>query len=529
MKVYFYNFCRLLTSYYVRVKTTLKKKEIGFYLEAYPIGIPCELIYRDGILSELKQDSVRKCYQNYLTSVLFNHIKNCGLIGIPLKLHERVDATFRGIITLNKHRLINYICSTNLYNIIIDEITNKRNYPGKTWCIDDWIPNSVFYNNLLTLLDLEKDVCAPGGEEDWNNDYNDYMVYLFIKLMYDVPDLTGFIYPKTKQYMNTHDIQRKDLFEFVVFDHQITHTITRTDTLTDFIFCSNKIRYEEEKKICDIFFESAKERKKIKRLDDILILTRALAMDEIEFLYLKDWSLVLDEVNKRDLVKKIPTACVKLGFDFNQLFHSLIGNKNSLSLQIINSALKHHESIENAITNFLKIPLFLENSSVLGNLGETLTDFHFLIMGCIPIKRIDVNKSSNNHGIDHIYERINPKTNKKEWLIVESKVNTSTLSDVQCTEKWVMGNLLAALVDPEKATEISFEYTKDNTCIKVFYITYNINSLQDILKNALFKTVIPTVIGQLDRNAVVTRQKKFDGNIPTNPFLPEIFEGFINP
>lgn len=522
--MFFDKFCRSLTSHYVKVKTTLRKKEIGFYLEAYPIGIPCELIYRDGILSELKQDSVRKCYQNYLTSVLFNHIKNCGLIGIPLELHERVDATFKGIITLNKHRLIDYICNTNLYNIIINEITNKPNYPDKTRCINDLIPKSVFYNNLLTLLELEKDVCAPGGEEDWNNDYNNNMTYHFIKLMYDVPHLTEFIYPKTEQYMNTHDIQRKDLFEFVVFGYQITHATT----LTDFIFCSDKIRYKEEKKICDIFFESAKERKKFKRLNDILILTRALAMDEIGFLYLKDWCLVLDEVNKRDLVKKIPTACVKLGFNFNQLFHSLIRNKNSLSHQIINSALKHHESIENAITNYLQIPLFLENSSVLGNLGETLTDFYFLKMGCIPIKRIDVNKSSNNHGIDHIYERINPRKKKKEWLIVESKVNSSTLSDVQCTEKWVMGNLLAALDDPEKATEIRFEYTKDNTCIKVFYLIYNINSLQDKLKDALFKTVIPTVIGQLDRNAVEIRRQEFDENIPTNPFLSETFEGFIN-
>ena len=500
-------FCRKITACYTDVKTTLQKKDVGFYLEACLIGIPCELTYREGVLYELKTGA----HVSSLGSVLLNHIKDSGLNGIPLRLDMGMDATVKGIITLNKRKLFQYIADNDyLHYLFYYQPLNDLN---------ECIPDDIFFKNLMNLLDLKREWNNPWYEDD---DYCRDMTFYFIKLMYDAPSFTGWIMPKYEEFLLTHNVQRSYLFEFIVFDSDFNILPN------DFIFYDKKIYCKEEAKICNIVYESNKKRKNVKKLNEILKLVRALAADELEFLYLNDWYFSPDEVDKKELIKK--GAKFKKGMRFHL---NIQPEKNNLNLQILNTALKNYESIDNAITNYLKIPLFfVENNSVLGNLGETLTDIRLILSEWIPIKKIEVNKSSNIHGIDHVYETINPKTYKKQWLIGESKVNSSNLSNGQCTEEWIMKNLFNAVDDPEKATEIITEYKNDYTCVKVYCFKLEVTQWEREVKNLLFKTTIPIHITELNHSADAIRKTDIEGRISQKLFSQaeaEKFKRFITP
>ncbi|PTX60225.1 hypothetical protein C8N46_107232 [Kordia periserrulae] len=136
------------------------------------------------------------------------------------------------------------------------------------------------------------------------------------------------------------------------------------------------------------------------------------------------------------------------------------------AIDVANAVFRYVDDIFKAQKNQIQdvldgvITLDIGNNIRRGNFGEMVTDVHLTSLGFEPLhaRVADINQSLN-HGIDGIFK--NPQTG--EFLIVESKYNTSSLSNTldgkQMSDDWILGtttgnNRIVAEVGEELAQEI---------------------------------------------------------------------------
>ena len=515
-----------ILSFYANIKTLIQKKNVIFSLESLLLGINCEVSYHDGSLSDVII-GYNYNFDDLCKNKLIETINNSHFRGIPQKINEHGDVKVRGIITLNKSKFKEYFNKNyTLFNTLLSLPRPLHRIDPIQYSFSTGVDLDacIFFCNFFVIA------------------YREYFYYerpilqcaaydsRFSCLMFGYPYTLRDEYLDYKRYkldINT------DLYEFIAIE--TTKDNQQSPEINEFTYYSKYLKptFTNNLFFCEDYSTIIK--KDFNDLKGILKFLQDLVMGKFPYLCVNSWRLTTkdsDEVIKKELPDEIV-------FNFNQFFDSMDFNPQSNNIKVILkhlvTASKKSDSFENTCNNYKTIYSifdgFSENNGALGDLGETIAAFLTIVSneGYYPLKQIDLKSiskpESTKRGIDLFYERINPQTKTKEWLVIEVKVNKSRLRDGQATKQWVeeqLDNDDLNLKDIEKSTEIKIAYNKDPSCLKVLLLRIDLSPLQKKLLNTLYNTPIKISLSKLNDNAKIEQTESIETKLTVQDLVKKI-------
>ncbi len=498
-----------ILSFYANIKALIQKKNIAFSFESMVLGVGFEVSYHDGIFDDfnflgikgsISSNNIKALYKD----MLIKAVENSYLNGIPYKIKELDDIRVRGIITLNKNEFIRFF--KNELSMLLEDV-DFIHLSMLTKLEPSYRDNIVFLKNLIELCGMLS--------HDWLLDRTPSTLdVIFCCLMLNYPYQS---YNKCIRFYRDYPTNiNKNLYEFIAVD-TVKSNQQSSSNIDGFNYYSEYFSSRPD------FTTTVK--KDCMNLTEILNYLRSLINGEMPLLYMGAMRLTFKGSNKKDHEKVRQAELVEqINFNFYPPFNSLAFNPENKRMEAIldqlDSTIDNLFNLENACNNYKTIhstfEVFSENNIALGDLGEIISSYVMMAYGegYVPLNHIDIkypsNPESNRHGIDHIYERTNPETNTKEWLIIETKVNESRLGNEQATKQWIKEKLKTDVTDSRTRTEIETAYNEDPSRVSVGLLRLDLTDFQNKIKADFYNTPIRISLSKLNDAAEIEQTESID-------------------
>lgn len=461
-----------LITYYNEIRKIVSLKKIIFKITPKLVGVDCELLYdSNGKFSDIKiffsqekiNESMLTLFEKYDKHFFINQILSGNLQGIPIIAIP--DTSLKGKITLNKLIFNEYI--KYLYTA-----TPQISRQSKLIEVNDMLRNRhLFFRAFLNAL--------------------------------------------------TSNNITKSLFLFVADDSNLKNEVRLHLKTKGFIFYSD----EQVKFI-------------VKDLKELLTFFEKLIENETSFIYSMKWKIAPNNISNKHSHE---LSCENKYF-FEFIFPYVYSTKFVFLKQEdldniirqLDVLIRYSDNIKNTNIAFKDICnslcSYLDDKNKQGNIGERIADKIFIDQNYVPITVNSLQNSiSDGHGtgIDQIYEKIDPRTQKKSWIIAEVKTNDSKQgqrNDKQGSEAWWKKNLLSALNhDTQKYHEIINAYNNDKDSVRSILINIDIKDLQKKQRDIVYNTNIYYQLSELNSEGdIIKKHDRIKTRLNRKDFISKV-------